>query len=125
MTVQVIDLFIFWERHLEGRSASDDRVDGQLALMAGQDMFGDGEAQTGAADPAAMLGADAVKAFRQAREMLGRDARAVVGDSNGHTFFARIAFAFPEMDFHRAADAAVFDGVFDQIVKDLDRKSVV
>ena len=55
-------------------------LDVQLALMPVEHVLDDRESKTGATDAPAMLSADPVEAFGQPRQMLGRDARAVIGD---------------------------------------------
>ena len=55
--------------------------DVEPAAVAQHDMLDDGEAEPGAADRAAAPGIDPVEALGEPRDMLGRDALALVDDA--------------------------------------------
>src|SRR3546814_2079909 len=77
-------------------------------------MLDDGEPEPGAADRAAARLVDAVEALGQARDMLGRDAVALVADRQADA----VALA-RQFDGHRRAGAAVFHRVRDDVVRKL------
>src|SRR3546814_9554213 len=72
--------------HRKGAALPRLRVDHQPAAMAVDDVLDDGEPQPGAAEVAAAGGIDPVEPFGQARQVLARDALAMVADrSEEHT----------------------------------------
>src|SRR5262245_42774571 len=67
----------------ERRAAADLAVDRQRAAMAVDDVLDDGEAQPGSAELTRAAGVDAVEPLGQARQVLARDAVALVRDADG------------------------------------------
>ncbi len=89
--------------------------------MAVHDVLDDGQAQPGAALLAARGGVDAIEALGEARQVLGCDTRAVVGDARPHariTDPARRIAADAHLD--GAVLAPILDGVLDQVLQHLD-----
>ena len=114
--------------------------------MPVDDVFDDGEAQAGALPFAALLALDAIETFRKARQVLARQARAVVAYGHGGEALARLAVrgdqrqpgravaaiaagpggggfvqgdVGPDHDLDRAAGRRIFDGVVDEILDHL------
>ena len=81
--------------------------DFQVAVMFGQGVFGDGQAEAGATVVAGAAGIDAVEAFGQARQVFGGDAGAGVAYAETDVFFT---FAL-QGNVDVAACGCVADGV--------------
>src|SRR5262245_7110097 len=64
----------------EGRALAVLAVDGERAAVAVDDVLDDREPEPGAAECARAPGVDAVEALGEARQVLARDALALVGD---------------------------------------------
>ena len=84
------------------------------AAVGEHDVFGDGQAETGASGFAGTGFVDAIEAFKQAGEMLGGDAGAEVRDKE---FYGVGNGARAEDD--PPPGWAVFEGIVDQVGKDL------
>ena len=78
--------------------------------MCHYDMFDDGQSQAGAAEVSASTVIDAVKSFKQSRQMLYRDARSLIAYMNG---YFGITFFTHDIDF--ASRLTEFDGIMDEI----------
>src|SRR6187397_1950149 len=93
-------------RHASERVRQIDPDRGPLALLADdfetppvspRNMFGDGQAEAGAANRAAAAEIDAVEAFGQARDVLGRNPLALVD----HPYAQHTGAGLVEPDPHR------------------------
>ena len=74
-----ISLF-FWDKRGEDCALAFLAGDFELAAMAREDMFDDGQAKPGAAELAACFGIDAIESLGQAGDVVLRDAGAEIAD---------------------------------------------
>src|SRR5687767_7662845 len=100
---------------LHERALAGPASDLEPAAVAPDDMLDDGEAEAGTADRAAPAGIDAVEAFGEPRNVLGRDALALID----HRQPDEISIGRLESNADLRAGAAVSDGVDQQIVEEL------
>src|SRR5215204_3982947 len=107
------------ERHPEGRAPAKLALDRDPPAMAGDDVLHDGEPEPGAALLAALDNVGAVEAFGQARQVLGRDAGAMI--AHGKLDLGRATpggTVAGEPDLDALARAAVFHRVLDEVLDD-------
>src|SRR6185437_6123977 len=84
---------------------------GDFAAMHVDDTLDDREPKARRAFARGRLGGEALEAAEQAAEILGREARALVGDAD-----ERVVVVMADADGDLAADRTVLDGVGDEIV---------
>src|SRR5216684_7069665 len=95
-------------------------LDPDAATMNFDEMFGDGQAQAGAADFAGTSNVNAVEALEDAGLIRPRDADASVGDREGH--FGAVG---GRADHDLAAGRSVLQGVVQQILQNFGKTAAV
>src|SRR5690606_13880012 len=119
------------QKHGEPAALAELALDRETAAMAVEDVLYDGEAEAGAAQLARTAAIDAIESLGEARDVLGRNALALVGDGHlrrdGRALLARIArrgqavaAGARDGDDDGGALAPVFHGVVEKVLEHLD-----
>src|SRR5262245_12521382 len=102
------------------RALAEFRADDQLAAMPVENVFDDGEAKPGAALLPTGGDADPIEALGQPRQMLRRDAGAVVGHRQHEAGTASEPLRLVrDLDPDAAAGLTVLQGVLNEVLQDL------
>ena len=112
---------------VDGESGAGPRLalDRQSAAMAVEDVFDEGQTETGAALGATLGDIDAIETLGQSRQMLRRDAGPVIAHADLRLGLTVDRDPELEGDVDALAGGAVFEGVFNQVLEDAKQLVVI